>query len=85
QPGRQYLYAKVTKKEPFDILYFTPGVTTIINLEDKSYSISPEMVYRGFTNWEIRLRFSLLDGGNSTEFGEKTNSNKVELRARYFF
>ncbi len=85
QPGRNYLYARFTQKEPFDILYFSPGLFTIINLEDKSYSISPEMVYTGFTNWELRLRFSYLSGGTSTEYGEKVNSNKLELRVRYFF
>jgi hypothetical protein len=85
QPGRQYLYAKFSQKEPFDILYFTPGITTIFNLEDNSYTISPEAVYGGFTNWEFRLRFSLINGGKHTEFGEKINSNKIEFRVRYFF
>jgi hypothetical protein len=85
QPGRQYLYGKCTIKEPFDILYFTPGITAIVNLEDQSYSISPEGVYNGLTNWEFRLRFSLINGGTSTEYGEKINSNKVELRIRHFF
>ncbi|MBL4903553.1 MAG: hypothetical protein JKY62_13020 [Desulfocapsa sp.] len=85
QPGRQYLYAKFTRKEPFDILYFTPGITTIFNLEDESYSIIPEGIYSGFTNWEFRLRVSLINGGKFTEFGEKTNSNKIEFRVRYFF
>ncbi len=85
QPGRQYLYAKFTQKEPFDLLYFTPGITTIVNLEDQSYSISPEAVYTGLTNWEFRLRFSLINGGEFTEYGEKVNSNKLELRIRYFF
>lgn len=85
QPGRQYLYSKWTMKEPFDILYFTPGITALVNLEDQSYSISPEGVYNGLTNWEFRLRFSLINGGKATEYGEKGNSNKVELRIRYFF
>ncbi|MBW2329151.1 MAG: hypothetical protein JRF04_05975 [Deltaproteobacteria bacterium] len=85
QPGRNYLYARFTQKEPFDILYFSPGLNTIINLEDKSYSISPELVYTRFTNLEFRMRFSYLNGGTFTEYGEKTNSNKLELRARYFF
>ena len=85
QPGRNYLYARFTQKEPFDILYFSPGLFTIINLNDKSYSISPEIVYTGFTNWELRLRFSYLNGGKFTEYGEKMNSNKLELRVRYFF
>ncbi len=85
QPGRQYLYSKFTQKEPFDILYFTPGITALVNLEDQSYSISPEGVYSGLTNWEFRLRFSLINGGKYTEYGEKVNSNKLELRVRYFF
>ena len=83
--GRNYLYGKFTQKEPFDILYFTPGLTAIVNLDDFSSSITPELVYTGFTNWEIRLRFSYLSGGTSTEYGEKQNSNKLELRIRYFF
>ena len=85
QSGRDYLYAKVTWKEPFDFLYFTPGFTAIVNLADNSYSFSPEALYTGFINWELRLRFSVINGGHFTEFGEKTNSNKLELRARYFF
>ncbi len=84
-PGRHYLYAKFTGKEPFDLLYLTPGITALINLEDQSYSISPEAVYTGFTNWEFRLRFSLINGDSFSEYGEKVNSNKLELRVRYFF
>jgi len=83
--GRNYLYARFTQKEPFDILYFTPSLTTIINLDDESYTITPELMYTGFTNWEMRFRFSYLNGGESTEYGEKQNSNKWEVRVRYFF
>ncbi len=85
QNSRNYLYARVTQKEPFDLLYFTPGFTAIINLDDDSFSLSPEAVYTGLTNWELRLRFSLLEGSNYTEYGEKLNENKLELRVRYFF
>jgi len=85
QPGRHYLYSRFTQKEPFDILYFTPGVTAMVNLEDHSYSINAEGVYSGFTSWEMRLRFSVFNGGQHTEYGEKLNSNKLELRIRYFF
>ncbi|MDD4273956.1 MAG: hypothetical protein PHG14_09535, partial [Desulfobacter postgatei] len=85
QPGRNYLYGRFTQKEPFDILYFTPGITTIFNLDDSSYSLSPEMIYTGFTNWELRLRFTYLQGSSFSEYGEKLSSNKLELRVRYFF
>ena len=84
-PGRDYLYTRFSLKEPFDILYFTPAVTTILNLDDQSFSVTPELTYTGITNWELQLRFSLLNGDQSTEFGEKQNSNKLEVRIRYFF
>ena len=85
QPGRDYLYARITQKDPFDILYFTPGITAIYNLGDASISLSPEVAYTGVTNWEFRLRFTYLEGDLLTEFGEKLNSSKLELRIRYFF
>lgn len=83
--AKNYLYLKVSQKEPFDILYFTPGITVIYNADDSSATITPEMVYTGFTNWEFRLRYSTLVGSDDTEYGEKQNSSKVELRIRYFF
>ena len=85
QPGRDYIYARFSQKEPFDILYFTPALTTMINLDDQSYSVMPELIYTGLTNLEFRVRFSYFNGGSSTEYGEKLYSNKLELRLRYFF
>ena len=85
QVGRNYLYLKISQKDPFDILYFTPGIIAIVNLEDRSFSISPEMLYTGFTNWGIRLRYTLLGGDDFTEFQEKQNENKLEFRVRYYF
>ncbi|MCW8860535.1 MAG: hypothetical protein OQK97_12640 [Deltaproteobacteria bacterium] len=85
QAGRDYIYLRVTQKEPFDLLYFTPGFTAVLNLADSSYSLSPEAAYTGFTNWELRLRYSRLDGGWFTEYGEKVNEDKLELRIRYYF
>jgi len=84
-PGKNYLYAKFSQKEPFDILYFVPALMTIDNLDDQSYSVTPEITYTGITNRELLLRFALLQGDASSEYGEKQNSNKVELRLRYFF
>jgi len=66
--GRNYLYTKLTQKEPFSILYFSSGLTAIVNLDDQSASIVPEISYTGFTNLELRLRFSLLMGGSLTEY-----------------
>ena len=83
--GKDYLYARLSQKEPFDILYFTPAVTTIINLDDGSFSVTPELTYTGYTNWELQLRWAILEGDSNSEYGEKQNSNKIELRVRYFF
>jgi len=85
QVGRNYLYLKINQKDPFDILYFTPGLIAMLNLDDRSYSVSPEMLYTGFTNWEIRLRYTFLGGDDFTEFEEKQNENKLELRVRHYF
>jgi hypothetical protein len=84
-PQREYLYLRVSQQEPFDILYFTPAITMIMNLEDKSYSITPEVLYTGITNWEFRLKTFFIVGGENTEFGEKQNDFRVEFRVRYFF
>jgi hypothetical protein len=84
-PMRDYLYLRVSQKEPFDILYLTPAITFMTNISDKSTSISPELVYTGITNLELRLKSIFLAGGRNSDFGEKQNAYKVELRARYYF
>ena len=85
QAAKNYGYARITWKEPFDIVYFTPGITGIINLDDHSWTLTPELLYTGFTNWELRLRFSLIQGDDYTEYGERPTESKIELRARWFF
>ena len=84
-PMRNYLYLRVSQKEPFDILYFTPALTWILNVEDQSFSLSPELVYTRITNLELRLKAAVLAGGRLTEYGEKQNDYRIELRARYYF
>lgn len=83
--GKDYLYSRFSFKEPLETLYFTAALTAICNLDDQSYSITPELLYTGFTNWELRLRFSLLGGEAHSEYGGKLNDNKLELRVRWFF
>ncbi|OFW23007.1 MAG: hypothetical protein A3H97_14965, partial [Acidobacteria bacterium RIFCSPLOWO2_02_FULL_65_29] len=39
-PGRNYLYLRVSQKEPFDVLYFTPALTVIANADDRSTSVA---------------------------------------------
>jgi hypothetical protein len=84
-PMRRYVYLRSSWKEPFDILYFTPALTVIANPDDSSYQVTPELLYTGITNLELRLRLFLLRGDPLTDFGEKPNDQRFELRARYFF
>lgn len=83
--GRDYLYLRASQKEPFDIVYFTPSLTLIANLADQSWSLTPELLYTGITNLDLRLRASWLHGDAYSEFGEKQNRRRLELLARFYF
>jgi hypothetical protein len=84
-PMRNYFYARISQKEPLNILYFTPSITGIFNINDESFSLSPEFLYTGITNLELRLKGSVLSGPRNSEYGEKQNAYKTELRMRYYF
>ncbi|MCX7173676.1 MAG: hypothetical protein NT159_07100 [Proteobacteria bacterium] len=84
-PMQRYLYLRVSQKEPFDIVYFTPSVTLIANVDDHSYSLTPELLYTGITNLDLRMRATWVKGGIGSDFGEKQNSRKFELMMRYYF
>ena len=84
-PMRSYLHFRAFWNEPFDILYTTPGVQAFYNLRDHSYSIAPELSYNGIDNLEMRLRATFPVGDELTEWGEKLNEFKLDLRLRYFF
>jgi hypothetical protein len=84
-PGRRYLYLRLSQNQPFDILYFTPALTLIANIDDHSYSVAPELTYTGITNLELRFRLFWLRGSYLSDFGEKQYDRRAELRVRYFF
>ncbi len=84
-PMKDYLYLRVSQKEPFDILYLTPALTAILNIRDLSFSLSPEISYTAVTNLELRLKGFFLLGAKETEFGEKPNDFRLEFRVRYYF
>jgi hypothetical protein len=84
-PGRDYFYLRISQKEPFDILYFTPALTSILNARDGSAAIIPELSYNPMTNLELRLRAPTFIGRSRTEYGEKQNDYRVEFRIRYHF
>jgi hypothetical protein len=84
-PMQDYLYLRASQKEPWDILYFVPAFFGIYNLTDNSFSLTPELLYNPVTNLELRARATILVGKGGSEFGEKQNSFRLELRGRYYF
>jgi len=84
-PMMDYLYLRISQSEPFNILYFTPAITAIFNADDNSFNLTPELLYTGITNLELRLKTSLISGVDNSEFGEKMYNLRLEFRARYYF
>ena len=83
--ARRYAYFRVSQKEPLDILDFTPSVSLIVNTGDHSWSITPELLFTGIRNLELRARLALNQGAAGTEYGERAVRSRVELRARLYF
>jgi hypothetical protein len=84
-PMRNYLYGRVNQPDAFDILYLTLGASAIVNVDDGSYSLLPEVQYKPIENLELRWVANIQRGGSRTEFGEKQADVRFELRARYYF
>jgi hypothetical protein len=79
------LYVRASQKEPFDVLYITPAVALIANLDDGSASLIGELLYTGFRDTELRLRAGFNRGGRLTEYGEKPVDARLGLRLRYYY
>ena len=84
-PGRRYLYLRISQKEPFGLVYSSAAATVIKNLDDESYSVTPELLYTGFNDLELRLRLAHNSGDALSEYGEKPTRYKWEVRLRYYF
>ncbi|MBI3992219.1 MAG: hypothetical protein HY342_03020 [Candidatus Lambdaproteobacteria bacterium] len=84
-PGRRYGYLRLSQKDPFDWLYVTPAATAIANLDDDSRTLIAELGYTGITNLELRGRVMWLQGERFTEFAEKANASRAELRVQWHF
>lgn len=83
--GKNYLYFRAQQKDALGIVYFQAAITAMMNLQDRSYQLTPELLYAGVKNLNLRLKFFLLQGAAMTDFGEKQNSRKLEFLATYYF
>lgn len=84
-PKRNYLYFRASQQDALGIVYFTPAITLMANLNDKSYTLTPELLYTGINNLELRARVYLLHGDRLSDFGAKQNTSKFEVYGRYYF
>lgn len=84
-PMRRYMNFRAWWEEPRNLLYVTPGLQVLYNLDDRSFSVSPDISYIGFEKLILRLRATVPVGDSLTEWGEKPNKYKIELRVRYYF
>ncbi|MCK4858420.1 MAG: hypothetical protein KAT58_10655 [candidate division Zixibacteria bacterium] len=82
---RDYLYVKVSQPEPFSWLYSSIGAFTIYNLDDNSFTLSAQLGYKPFTNFEFLLWPTVLSGDDNSEYGSRQLEGKVEMWLRWFF
>jgi hypothetical protein len=78
---KDYLYVRASQ----GALPYTPSIRATVNLQDASYSIAPELLYSPSRRWGLRARFTLVGGGEGTEYGEKYYSSIFELRLHFHF
>jgi hypothetical protein len=84
-PMGNYVYGRVNQPDALGVLYLTLGASTIVNVDDGSYSLLPEVQYKPTENLELRWLTNIQRGGSRTEFGEKQADLRLELRVRYYF
>jgi len=82
---KNYLYSKFSHPEPFNVLYFTPSIFVLYNLNDNSKMIGVEFSYSRFNNLNLKLKYNSLSGNLNSEFGGKISSKKISLLIDYTF
>jgi hypothetical protein len=81
KPMRNYVYVRASR----DTLPLTPSIRATVNLQDGSYSVTPELLYSDHRRWGLRARLYFYGGGAGTEYGERYYSQRFELRVHYHF
>ena len=82
---QDYLYLQVQKPEPFDLLYFTPSISAIYNILDKSLLLAINLIYQPVTNFEFDLKPTFMFGKDDSEYGSQRFQQRVEAWLRFYF
>ncbi len=83
--NRHYGYIKVSVKEPFEWLYFTPSVAWLGNMDDQSSNITTQLSYTPSDNWTLLFSWQHLIGGRYSQYGENVVGDKAEISTAYNF
>lgn len=83
-PMRNYVYGRVNQPDALRVFYLTLGASAIVNANDGSYAVLPEVQYKPTENLELRWLTNIQRGRSRTKFGEKQADLRLELRARCY-
>jgi hypothetical protein len=82
---RDYLYLRVFHKEPFGLLYVTPALTVLANVDDNSLTINPELTWSPRQNYDLKAKLAFPLGPGNSEYGSKLHHVRGEVTlTRYF-
>ena len=80
-----HLYFKAQYPEPFNLLYFTPSIYTLVNTVDQSYLSALDLNYKRFDNLSFNFKVVSMVGDKKSEYGKKMSKYKTELNIKYYF
>lgn len=81
--NQNYGYFKISVKEPFNWLYFTPSISWLGNLDDQSSNISTQLSYNPSDNWTMLFTWQHMAGNEYTQYGENVVQDKLALLTTY--
>jgi hypothetical protein len=80
-----YVFFKASHPDPFNFVYFTPSIYTIVNILDRSMMAGLEMTYSRSRNLLFTGRYITFLGKNESEYGSKPAQHRIELRLKWSF
>lgn len=81
----QYLFTKLTQKEPFDMVYSSLYYKNSLNLKDNSHLSSVGLIYDFRNNFDIDLSYNQNFGNKISEFGSKLTQQFIWSRVNWYF
>lgn len=80
-----YLYIKISKPEPLDLVDVSISAFSVYNISDMSASLGLLIGYKPVTNLEIVFQPVYFFGSNDSEYGSKPYRYKAIFQAKFSF